>query len=334
MPDEHQQLPERAHAKSNGKRFFNQLPSRRRESMRSILKWRATREPGAWDKWRPLTQTFEPPVDRVLGDTLKVTFVNHATVLLQTQGVNLLTDPVWSLRCSPTQWAGPKRHRPPGVAFDDLPPIDVVLLSHDHYDHLDLPTLRRLHARDAPTIVTGMGVGTYLRKRGVPDAVELNWWDDTEAAGLKVTAVPAEHFSGRGLHDQNRRLWIGHVVETSGGPLVFAGDTGWGPHFAQIADRFGPARLALLPIGAYRPTWFMSAVHISPQQAVDAHQVLRSQQSLAIHFGTFNLADDGQDEPVDDLREAMNEAGVDPAGFVVLDHGEACTVPALERAAA
>ena len=314
--------PPRRPAPHDGRRYTNQLTPARDVGIRELLRWRTTRQPGTWERWRPLSGAYEPPETAVRGSDIHVTFINHATVLLQTQGVNMVTDPVWSQRCSPVQWAGPRRHRPPGVAFDALPPIDMVLLSHDHYDHLDLPTLRRLHARDAPLIVTGRGVGEFLAGKGLTRVVELDWWERTEADGLEVTAVPAAHFSGRGLTDRDTRLWIGHVVHTQQGPCYFAGDTGWGPHFAQIFEAFGPCRLALLPIGAYRPEWFMAPVHISPAEAVEAHRVLGSKLSVPIHFGTFNLADDGQDEPVADLRRALTRSGVDALEFATLDHGE------------
>ncbi len=272
-----------------------------------VLRWQIERDPGPWSDESVSPEPGPPPPARVGAGAARVTVVNHATVLIQADGFNVLTDPIWSERASPVGFAGPKRHRAPGLRFDDLPPIDLILLSHNHYDHLDLPTLHRLVARDQPKLVTSLGNRAYLEAEGIPVTAELDWWDDTRPlAGLTVTAVPMRHFSGRGLSDRDRTLWCGFVVHTSLGPILFGADSGEGPHFAQIADRFGPMRLSLLPIGAYRPRWFMGPVHMDPAGAVRAHRALRSQQSIAIHYGTFSLADDGETEPLTDLAEALH----------------------------
>ncbi len=227
------------------------------------------------------------------GDDLRVTFVNHATVLLQIAGVNVLTDPIWSRRASPLPFAGPRRRRPPGIRFVDLPPIDLVLISHNHYDHLDLPTLQALARSHAPRFITTLGNAALLQREGIEPVTEMDWWQEQPLpGGLRLTCVPAQHFSARGLCDRCRTLWCGFVLHGRGGPIYFAGDTGWGSHFSEIARRFGPPRLALLPIGSHLPRWFMRPVHLSPAEAVRAHQVLGAQASMAIHFGTFPMADD------------------------------------------
>jgi len=289
-----------------------------------VLKWMFSRQHGAWRDYQDFPPGPKPP-ERVAD--LRVTFVNHATTLIQMNGLNILTDPIWSYRCSPVSFAGPARARPPGIRFEDLPPIDVVLVSHNHYDHLDLPTLQRLRReRGAPRILTGLGNGELLKNAGIAPIDELDWWESREIApGVKITAVPVQHFSNRGLTDRNRTLWTGFVVSGPAGNVFFAGDTGFGPHFEAIAKRFGPIRLAVLPIGAYRPEWFMGPVHETPAQAAEAQRQLGAATALAIHFGTFPLADDGQDEPIEDLHKAL--AAHPDQRFWVLGFGEGRDVP-------
>jgi L-ascorbate metabolism protein UlaG (beta-lactamase superfamily) len=260
---------------------------------------------------------------RIDDGRLRVTFVNHATTLVQMDGVNILTDPIWSERCSPVSWAGPKRHRAPGIRFEDLPPIDAVIVSHNHYDHLDIPTLRRLHAS---RIVTSLGNAALMAKHGVAGARDLDWWQSFDLNDrVRITSVPAQHFCARALSDRNNTLWGGFVISGPSGNVYFAGDTGWGKHFGEIAERFGSVRLALLPIGAYLPRWFMKPAHISPAEAVDAHLALRAGTSMAMHFGTFQLGDDGEFQPVEDLQRALAERG--SPRFWVLGQGEGRDVP-------
>ncbi len=287
----------------DGKRFHNLEPTVH-AGPGAMMKWMASRDEGPWDDWREVAPSR--PRLRVAGSAVRVTWINHASLLIQTQNVNILTDPIWSDRCSPVQFAGPKRHHPPGVRFEDLPPIDVVLLSHNHYDHMDVPTLQRLAREHAPRVFAGLGNGAFLGEQNVSNVVELDWGHSAALAeGVTLHAVPAQHFSSRGLGDRDANLWCGYVIESAGGPIFFAGDTGWGSHFARIRERFGPMRVALLPIGAFRPEWFMKAVHISPRDAVRAAQALEAKVSIPMHYGTFHLGDDGQDEPVEVLRKSM-----------------------------
>lgn len=287
-----------------------------------VAKWLVTRRPGPWKRVTDAVPGPPPPA-RVSGTNLRVTFVGHATTLIQTSGLNILTDPVWSERVSPVSFAGPRRVRPPGIRFGDLPPVDVVLLSHNHYDHIDERTLRNLQAAHGPRFVTPLGNAALLRSFGLGDVIELDWWQRVEVgSGAEAHCVPAQHFSGRGLRDRDATLWGGFVLKGSFGVIYFAGDTGAGKHFASIRDTFGPPRLALLPIGAYRPQWFMKSAHISPAEAVEAHETLGACQSVAIHFGTFPLADDGRDEAPRDLGAALKTADVSPDDFWILDCGE------------
>jgi L-ascorbate metabolism protein UlaG (beta-lactamase superfamily) len=305
----------------DGKQFQNVPPSHL-HGLSDLLRWQRERKPGAWPEWIGAAPGPAPP--RRSAD-LRVTFVNHSTVLLQIDGVNVLTDPIWSERASPVSWSGPRRHRAPGLRFEDLPPIDLVLLSHNHYDHLDVPTLRRLASAHRPRILAPLGVAALLRAKGIGNADELDWWQTAAAGALRVTCVPARHFSGRGFRDRNATLWCGFVIEGAAGRVYFAGDTGWGPHFAEIRRRLGPVRLALLPVGAFLPRWFMAPVHLSPEEAVAAHQALEASTSVGIHHGTFQLADDGIEEPRLQLERAVARAG--RPRFWLLDAGESRDVP-------
>jgi L-ascorbate metabolism protein UlaG (beta-lactamase superfamily) len=209
--------------------------------------------------------------------------------------------------------------------LEDLPPIDIVLQSHDHYDHLDIPAQRRLAARQRAKFLVPLGVRSRLVGGNIPggaEASELDWWQAVSISPeIKITSVPARHFSGRGLRDRNRTLWCGYVIEGPSGAVYFAGDTGYGNQFREIRDRFSNIRLALLPIGAFRPQWFMGPVHMSPHDAVRAHQDLGADRSIGIHFGTFRLADDGEDEPAMELRRALETSGIPASRFITLDCG-------------
>jgi len=308
----------------DGERFHNLQPLEQPRA--GIIHWVLTRHRGPWRE-EPGSTPGPPPPRRVGPRDLRVTFVNHATALVQMDGFNVLTDPIWSDRCSPFSWAGPRRARPPGVRWEDLPPIDAVLISHNHYDHLDVATLRRLVQDHHPRIYAALGNGALLRSRGIPVTAELDWLQSVDLApGLTLTGVPAQHFSNRSVTDRNRALWTGFVVQGSAGPVYFAGDTALGPHFGQIRSRFGGVRLALLPIGAFRPEWFMSPVHMSPSDALKAHQLVGAATSVAIHFGTFQLGDDGIDEPVQLLQQEMLRF-IPPPRFWVLGFGEGRDVP-------
>jgi L-ascorbate metabolism protein UlaG (beta-lactamase superfamily) len=252
-----------------------------------------------------------------------VTFVNHATFLLQFAGLNVLTDPIWSERTSPVSWAGPKRVREPGLAFAALPRVDLVLVTHNHYDHLDLPTLRRLHGAHRPLVVTTLGNRPFLAAEGLERVVELDWWQAHEVRpGVKVTVTPAQHFAARGLHDRMDTLWGGFALETPAGKVLFAGDSGYYAGFKEIGRRLGPFDLSFLPIGAYEPRWFMGPVHCDPAEAVQIHADVRARRSLGMHFGCFQLADDGFDQPVTDFLAAREKAAVAPEEFALPEVGE------------
>jgi L-ascorbate metabolism protein UlaG (beta-lactamase superfamily) len=308
-------------------RFHNLDPTDKKGFI-DFLRWQATAERGYWPP--PLNAApGPPPPARVEGNGLRVTYINHATVLLQLNGVNILTDPVWSERASPVTWAGPRRVRSPGLRFEDLPRIDLVLISHNHYDHMDLDTLRRLQDAYHPRILVALGNRAFLERKGIVDVIEFDWWQSLQLNDeVRIHSVPAKHFSGRGLSDRDRTLWCGYVLETrQAGNVYFAGDTAFGSHFEAIRDRFSPIRLALFPIGAFLPRWFMAPVHISPEEAVKAQQLLQPKTSVPIHFGTFPLGDDGEMEAVTELKQALEKAGESEGSFRVLDFGEGLDVP-------
>jgi L-ascorbate metabolism protein UlaG (beta-lactamase superfamily) len=302
-------------------------------SVRDFFRWQFSRKPG---RWRDFTNDppGPPPPRRVARGQVRVTFINHATTLIQIDGLNILTDPIWAERTSPVSFAGPKRRRPPGLRFEDLPPIDLVLISHNHYDHLDLPTLHRLATHHRPFIFAGLGNAALFAREGLSGGRELDWWQSVQLASrtvdgrllhqqrLRITSVPVQHFSNRGVADRQSTLWTGYVIEGSQGSVFFGGDTAYGPHFAEVRKRMGPMRVAILPIGAYKPEWFMGAIHMSPRQAVLAARDLQAGASVPMHYGTFHLADDGETEALDDLRTALQATPEPRPRFDVLNFGE------------
>ena len=304
----------------DGRRFRN-VGGARARGFAAVFRWMLGRRRGPW----PVAEApppGPPPPDRVIGDDLRITFINHTTFLIQTEGLNILTDPVWSQRASPFSFAGPRRKRPPGLRFRDLPPIDMVLLSHNHYDHLDVSTLRRLAYTHRPRIATPLGVRQFLEEKGISGATDMDWGKVLPVhERLRVACVPAQHFSGRGLFDRDATLWCGYVLLHPRGNIYFAGDTGYGPIFAPIGEQYGPMRLAILPIGAYKPEWFMSPIHVSPAQAVQIHLDVRATRSIASHFGTFQLADDGKTEPAEALRQALRDQNLPESTFIVPEEG-------------
>jgi len=302
----------------DGKRFYNPGAPQARGFL-DLLRWKFTSRPKPSPRFVADVKQTKPPA-RVEGSALRVTMVNHSTVLLQ-GGVNILTDPIWSERASPFGWIGPRRRRDPGVRWEDLPPIDIVLLSHNHYDHLDLPTLRRLRKRDASEYVVPLRLAQLLRAEKIGPVHELDWGESVEIGETSIHCVPAMHFSARTMFDRNRALWCGYVVVSSGRTAYFAADTGFGEHFAAIRERFGAPRLALLPIGAYEPRWFMGPAHMGPEEAVRAHRILGAHTSIAIHHGTFQLADEAIDTP----SSRLAKCGADDS-FLVLANGQHVTL--------
>lgn len=255
---------------------------------------------------------------------LAATWIGHATVLVQVAGMNFLTDPVFADRASPVQWSGPRRWQPPGLALGELPHIDAVLLSHNHYDHLDAGSVKALARQPggSPLFVVPLGVGEWMAGAGLERVQELDWWDELVVGEAKVHFVPAQHWSGRTAADRNRSLWGGFVVEAGRRRVYFAGDTGYSSDFRRIGERFESIDLGLIPIGAYEPRWFMGPQHVDPLEAVRIHQDVRARRSIGIHWGTFLLADEALDAAPAELAVARKAAGIAPRDFLTLRHGE------------
>jgi L-ascorbate metabolism protein UlaG (beta-lactamase superfamily) len=305
----------------DGKKFFNP-GGMKALGFKDLMKWVRTRQRGEWKEMKDIA--YGPaPVKKVEGDSIVVTFVNHSTFLIQTQGLNILTDPVWSERASPVPFAGPERMRPPGIRFEDLPDIDIILLTHNHYDHLDISTMKRLSEEFKPKIFCTLGVGQYLKRKGIGNITEMDWWDESKIdSALSVVCTPAQHFSGRGMFDRDRTLWAGFALMTEKGSIYYSGDTGYGDFFKEIAQRISPIRLSFLPIGAYKPEWFMAPIHTSPEDAVRIHQIINSPKSIGMHFGTFPLADDGMKEAGTDLKIALEKEGIPDGEFIAPMEGQ------------
>ena len=289
------------------------------------MKWMWSMEATDWPQW--IDDPHQPaPASAVHGaDALRVSYVNHATVLIQAAELNILTDPIWSDRAGPFSFIGAKRIRAPGVRFDDLPKIDLVLISHDHYDHLDLPTLRRLVSRDHPLILTGLGVKARLASIGSSSVEELDWWQEypLQKGGGKVTFVPTRHSSGRTLLDGNASLWGGFSIQLPAGNVLFMGDTAYGKCIGEIGERFAGFRLAILPIGNYEPRWFMKTQHMNPDDAVRAHEAIRATHSMAVHFATFaEHPEQAVDAHEKDLASALKAHGIESERFWVPAFGE------------
>ncbi|HEY2019288.1 MAG TPA: MBL fold metallo-hydrolase [Bryobacteraceae bacterium] len=303
----------------DGKRFFNPGAPQARGFL-DVVRWKLSSRPERSPRFVADVEPSKPP-SRVEGTELRVTLINHSTLLLQQTGLHIVTDPIWSERASPLAAMGPRRRRMPGVRWKDLPRIDIVLVSHNHYDHLDLGSLRRLADRGQSQFVVPVGLARLLESRKIGPVHELDWGQSVSLGEAAIHSVPALHFSARGPFDRNRTLWCGYMIEVADRMVYFAGDTAFGDHFALIRARFGSPRVALLPIGAYEPRWFMSPVHMGPGEAVRAHRILDAATSIAIHHGTFQLADEGLDTPGKRLRECA--AG---DSFVVLNNGQALTL--------
>lgn len=312
----------------DGQRFFN--PGTREpprlDPRRLFNRWLNTERP-AWPERVPVQPSVPPRT--VAGDEMRVTWIGHSTVLVQVAGLNILTDPIWSERASPFSFAGPRRLRAPGVRFEDLPHIDLVLVSHNHYDHLDLPTLKRLWERDRPLIVTSLGNDTILRSEGI-ESVARDWGGRVSVrGGSEVVVLRNHHWGSRWGSDRNRALWSAFSVRTPQGNVFFGGDTGWGDGaWVTEAARAGPYRLAIIPIGAYLPRDIMQNSHVGPDEALRIFRTLNPVMALAVHWGTFQLAFETIDGPPRVLQELERREGVPPGRFIATEAGRPFSVPA------
>ena len=296
-----------------------------------LMRWRFKGHRHAWPKAAPSPFHDHPPA-RVEGSDLRVSYVGHATILVQTRGLNLLIDPVWSQRASPVPWAGPKRVNRPGIDLDKLPPLDAVLVSHNHYDHMDLACLSKLARTHAPRVITPLGNDAIMRRQDrAIDAEAYDWGQRVVLSGqVAVHLEPAFHWSARGLGDRRMALWCAFVIETQDGAIYHIADTGWGNGsiFSAVREKHGAPRLAIIPIGAYEPRWFMRDHHVDPEESVRILSLTGARHAMAHHWGTFQLTDEAIDEPVNALREALAQAKIEPERFRVLQPGEVFDVPA------
>jgi N-acyl-phosphatidylethanolamine-hydrolysing phospholipase D len=297
-----------AHVRPDGT-FRNPWPNSEPHGLKALLQWALQRRVQTLAA-TPRKGSFAAASPAILyprGSTadFTATWIGHSTVLLQIGRLNVLTDPVFSERAFPVQWIGPRRVMNPGLAIEALPPLDIVLLSHNHYDHLDRPAVKRIaEAHPGAAWIVPLGLGAYIRAWGVREIIELDWWQDTVVNDLNATATPARHFSNRRLGDRNRSLWCGFALELDGKRAYFAGDTGYHPEFSEIGARCGPFDFVMIPIGAYDPRWFMERLHVDPEEAVRIYQDLIARHPsaphplmLGIHWGTFRLTDEPMEEP-------------------------------------
>jgi L-ascorbate metabolism protein UlaG (beta-lactamase superfamily) len=303
--------------------FRNPWPDAEVKGFRALLRWRLLERPREHIAPTPPRDTFPSKTPAFFAPRARIgqrsiTWVGHATALLQLGPLNVLTDPVWSERASPLRWIGPRRIMTPGIRFEALPEIDIVLLSHNHYDHLDAPTVRRIAERfPNASWLCPLRVGSLLRSLGVRHLVERDWWQSVDSPIFRAVATPAQHFSARGLGDRGDTLWCGWTLESDGARIYFAGDTALHPEFDRIGTRLGPFDAMLLPIGAYEPRWFMRSVHMDPDDAVAAYRAVigssRPAPCVPIHWGVFRLTDEPMDEPLRRWSDAWRRAGFDPA---------------------
>ena len=314
----------------DGSHFFNpepmnRAPAGKRMGTWSFLRSRLKRDPAIWAKWPDHIENtpYPGPAGLIEPGKAGITFIGHSSFLVRLPGLTFLTDPVFSKRASPFSFIGPRRVRAPGLALAALPQIDLILLSHNHYDHMDLVSLRKLRKRfPEARIVTPLGNREFLAKKGLPGATELDWWQSASIGETRITATPARHFAARWLNDRNETLWAGFMLEHRGARLYFAGDSGYTKFFAEIRQRFGSPHIALLPIGAYEPRWFMQAVHMNPADAAQAFADLDPGLAIGMHFGTFQLTGEAIGQPEKDLALAKIATGIGNDRFITLDFGE------------
>lgn len=320
-----------------GRGFRNPWSPARPASFGALLRWAyqrivhpPPRAPGAPVFRRAIPEVRHP---RARPDELVITWIGHAAMLIQIGGLNLLTDPMFGPRPSPVAFAGPRRRVPSGIALAELPPVDVVLLTHNHYDHLDRSSVRWLAARHPGAVwVAPLALGRFIRRLGAAVVVELDWWAEHTVGPLRITATPAQHFSSRNPFDQNRTLWCGYAVRAAKHRVFFAGDTGYHPEFGRIGRALGPFDVAMLPIGAYAPAFIMQLLHMNPEEAVQAYRDLTAASAtggvmMAVHWGTFKLTDEPLDEPPARVRAAWETAGLPPERLWVPLHGETRAPP-------
>lgn len=307
----------------DGERFYH-ANLKSDKNFWTVLKWTLSRPDLQYPEW--IENKFKPELPKELpAAKIAVTFVNHANFLLQTKNFNFLTDPLWAQRTSPVSFMGPKRFRDPGIKIEELPAINFVVISHNHYDHMDLEALEDLHKKFKPVFIMPLGNATYLKDIEGIQTIELDWWQSTQITNngetAKITLVPAQHWSSRTLTDKRKALWGGYVIEADQRKIYFSGDSGYSKEiFSRIGETFNGVDLALLPVGAYEPRWFMKENHMNPEESVQVHLDVKSKISIAMHFGAFRLSDELFGQPEKDLEAAKKKLAVD--NYITLDVGQ------------
>lgn len=302
----------------DGEKFFNPWGNNNAKTLWDVLKWKLSGSGTTWPQEKRVNTAKAALVKDGQAASVHITYIGHATTYIQDEKLSIITDPQFSERASPLSAIGPRRYRDPGVALAELPAVDYVVVSHNHYDHMDLPSLKKLHERFHPKFIVPLGNAHFLKNEGIEGVIEIDWWQKEGPVQL----VPAQHWSARGIGDRNLALWGGFILSLSGKNIYFAGDTGYGPHFKMIQEKVGSIDVSLLPIGAYEPRDFMKNQHMNPEDAVKAHLDLKSKRSFAIHFEVFQLTDEGYDEPRKTILREIEKLHLSADGFFVPDIGE------------
>lgn len=306
----------------DGTKFFNPHAKERFHYFR-LLKWLIKRKEAKWPKWIKNSHEYQLPT-QLKAKEIAVTFINHASFLIQTKSLNIIIDPIYSKRISPSPFFGPKRVRLPGIPFNGLPPIDIVLITHNHYDHLDIRTLKRIKKNHNPLFISGLGNKKFLNSYGFKNTIELDWWESHIHNKAEITFVPAQHFSARSFFDRNKTLWGGFVIKIKNKTLYHMGDSGYCSHFKEINQKMGAPDISLIPIGCYKPRWFMKMMHINPEEAIRAHMDLGSKLTIPMHYGTFPLSDEPFNQPLINLQESIEKHRI--SNIEILDFGQTLIV--------
>ncbi len=307
----------------DGERFYH-AGLKSDKSFWTVLKWSFNRPDAQYPEW--IENKFKPELPQeVPVAKVAATFINHASFLLQTKNFNFLTDPLWAKRTSPVSFLGPKRFRDPGIKIEDLPTINFVVVSHNHYDHMDLQALEDLHKKFKPVFIMPLGNASYLKDIKGIQTIELDWWQSTtithNSQTAKITLVPAQHWSSRSLTDKRKALWGGYVIEVDQRKIYFSGDSGYSKEiFSRIGETWSGVDLALLPLGAYEPRWFMKENHMNPEESVQVHLDVKAKMSVAMHYGAFRLSDELFGQPEKDLEAAKKKLAVE--NYITLDVGQ------------
>lgn len=306
----------------DGTHFFNPYDENKRPFL-NFIKWQVTRDKAVWPERLEVQSYDTPPAE--YKDGIRASYVGHATVLIQVDGLNILTDPIWSERASPFSWIGPKRVIDPGIQFQNLPKIDVVLISHNHYDHMDHPTIRALLMRDNPRIITALGNDRIIiDEHRNAKVIGKDWFEDVNLDPIRISVVPVVHWSGRVGADRNKALWCGFVIHSSKGNIYFSGDTafGTGAMHKIVAERMGPMKLSLIAVGTYEPRDFMKPVHNNPEDSMELYNMMGGDYAMGIHQGVFQLSDESIETQQADFKSALEKYNIDPSKFIMPKVGE------------